>query len=295
MFRIRLTILSAVVLVTAFFAACHRSQPPSAKRYHFTGRVVSIDVQSQSAVIDGDNVPGFMDAMAMSYKIKPPEMVKQLVAGDSIAADLVSQEPDYWLENVKVTGHGKTPASQGSAQRTPAPGDDVPDFQLTNQNGEHISLKQYHGQALLVTFIYTRCPFPNFCPRMSRNFAEIDKQISSDPALARAHLLSISFDPDHDSPKVLRDYAFSVTHTHDAALFNRWEFAVPRAADLPKIAGFFGLIAKPDSGLITHNLSTTVIGPDGKIVAWYHGGDWQISDLMKDATEALKTSVAARR
>jgi protein SCO1/2 len=118
---------------------------------------------------------------------------------------------------------------------------------------------------------------------MSSNFAEIYKQLGSD---ADTHLLSISFDPEHDKPKVLRDYGFSVAHTHDAALFHRWEFVTPSQADLPKIADFFALTVKPEGGMITHNLSTVVITPDGKIAKWYHGGDWQISDLMKDAADA---------
>jgi protein SCO1/2 len=96
--------------------------------------------------------------------------------------------------------------------------------------------------------------------------------------------LSVSFDPGHDTPKILRDYALSLISPHDAKLFNRWEFAVPRAADLPEIAAFFGLTYNPEKGLITHNLSTTVISPEGKVVRWYHGGDWQVADLLKDAS-----------
>jgi protein SCO1 len=229
----------------------------------------------------------------MSYKVKPPAMLNQLKPGDAISAEVVVVQPeaqdavpDYWLENVKVTAHAKSPAAS-STMHTPAPGEDVPDFSFTNQDGKQISLHQYRGKVLLVTFIYTRCPFPDFCPRMSSNFAEIDKQLNTNPALANVHLLSISFDPEHDTPKVLRGYGFSVAHTHDSALFRRWEFAAARAADLPKIADFFALTTTPGSGVIIHNLSTAVIGADGKITNWYHGGDWQVSDLMKDAADAL--------
>jgi len=237
-----------------------------------------------------------MDAMGMSYKIKPEATLNHLLPGDSISAEVVvipadpkneDAVPDYWLENVKVLRHlDAPPAAAANAFHTPAPGEDVPDFSFINQSGKRISLKQYRGQTVLVTFIYTRCPFPAFCPRMTSNFAEIYKQLGTNPALAGTHLLSISFDPEHDTPKVLRDYGFSSAHTHDPALFTRWEFAAPSAADLPKIADFFALTVKPEGGLITHNLSTAVIGPDGKIVKWYHGGDWQVSDLIKDATEA---------
>ena len=288
-------LFAAILVCVLVLSACHHSKT-SAKRYPFTGRVISIDSQAESALIDGDNIPGFMDPMAMSYKIKPASMLRQLAPGDSISAEVVVIEPatknedavpDYWLENVNVTAHAKQPPAKGaSSLHMPAPGEDVPDFSFTNQDGKRISLHQYHGKVLLVTFIYTRCLFPDFCPRVSGNFAEIDKRVGADSALAGTHLLSISFDPEHDTPRVLRDYGFSVAHTHDAALFRSWEFAAPRGADLPKIADFFALTVTPENGLITHNLSTAVIGPNGKIVKWYHGGDWQVSDLIKDAADA---------
>jgi protein SCO1/2 len=295
--------ITAAALLLILLSACqHKSTTPAAKRFAFTGLIISIDAQGQSAVINGNDVPGFMDAMAMSYKIKPPSTLAQLAPGDSISADVVVVDPttktddsvpDYWLENVKVTAHGKLPASAPtSSLHVPAPGEQVPDFAFTNQSGRRISLQQYRGKVLFVTFVYTRCPFPDFCPRVSNNFAEIYKQLDANPALAAAHLLTISFDPAHDTPKVLRDYAFSVAHTHEPALFTRWEFAAPRTSDLSEIADFFALTiqteaVQTEAGIITHNLSTTVIGPDGKVVAWYHGGDWQVSDLIKEATSTV--------
>lgn len=250
-------------------------------------------MKSDSATIDGDLIQGFMEPMVMNYKFKPASMLKQVAPGDSISAEVVviepdssnrEADPDYWLENVKVTGHTKTPPAQSpTSMHVPQPGEQVPDFAFTNQNGKHISLARYHGKVLLVTFIYTRCPFQDFCPRMSANFNQIYKQLGEDRS---THLLSISFDPQHDTPKVLRNYAYSVAHTHDPALFKHWEFAAPSLADLPKVANYFALTVKPEGGLITHTLSTAVIGPEGKIVNWYHGGDWQVSDLMKDAAGA---------
>jgi len=271
---------------------CKSNPSANSKRYPFKGRIVAISSQSQSAIIDGDAIPGFMGAMAMDYKIKPASMLSQLSSGDTISAEVVVEAKgdasDYWLENVKVTAHAAPPAqTPKSSLHMPAPGEDVPNFAFTNQSGRRITLAQYRGKVLFVTFIYTRCPFPDFCPRMSSNFAEIYKQFSANPSLASAHLLSISFDPSYDTPKVLRDYGYSVAHTQDLALFSRWEFAVPTSADLPKVTDFFALTVTPEGGLITHNLSTAVIGPDGKIVSWYHGSDWQVSDLIKDAVGAL--------
>jgi protein SCO1 len=293
--RIERRFFFTLLIFSALLAtSCHRSKPQATKRYHFTGRIISIDNQEQSASIDGDLIQGFMQPMVMSYKIKPASMLRQLSPGDSISADIVvvdhdpreNADSDYWLENVKVTGHAPHPPANGpKAFHMPAPGEEVPDFAFTDQDGKHISLHQFRGNTLMVTFVYTRCPFPDFCPRMSSNFGEIYKQLGSNASLAETQLLSVSFDPEHDTPKVLRNYGFSVAHTHDAALFRRWEFAAPKAADLPKIADFFALTVKPEGGMITHSLSTAVIGPDGKIVKWYHGGDWQVSDLIKDAAE----------
>ena len=286
-------------------SSCHRSKPPATKRYPFTGRIVSIDAQAQSASIDGDLVQGFMEPMVMTYKIKPASILRLVSPGDSISAELVvvdhdprdeNADSDYWLENIRVTGHaGQPPAAGPKAFHMPSPGEEVPDFAFIDQDGKRTSLKQFRGKTLMITFIYTRCPFPDFCPRMSGNFAEIYKQLASNPSLANTQLLSVSFDPEHDSPKALRDYGFSVAHTRDAALFRRWQFAVPKSADLPKIADFFALTVKPEGGLITHNLSTAVIGPDGKIVKWYHGGDWQVSDLIKDAASAQDRAVSSEQ
>ncbi|HLW86612.1 MAG TPA: SCO family protein [Candidatus Sulfotelmatobacter sp.] len=291
--------LLLILLFTALFLSCAKHGSPSAKRYPFTGRIVSLDKANQSAIIDGDAIPGFMDAMAMDYKIKLAADFSQLAAGDSISAEVVVAEkkdeaPDYWLENVKVTGHAKPASGKADDKPTtelhvPNVGEEVPDFEFTNQNSRRISLKKYRGQVLFVTFVYTRCPFPDYCPRVGAQFEKLHQQLGADPTLARkTHLLCISFDPEHDTPKVLRDYGFSLAHSHDAALFDSWEFAVPAAADLPQIARYFALSYKPENGLITHSLSTAVIGPDGKIVSWYHGSDWQVADLVKDAAGALR-------
>ncbi len=210
----RILIIALLSAAALLVFSCHRTKTPAAaKRYPFTGRIISIDTRAESALIDGDNIPGFMDPMAMSYKIKPASDLRELAPGDSISAEVVVIEPatknedavpDYWLENVKVTAHAKTPPAKGASElHVPAPGEDVPDFAFTNQDGKRISLKQYRGKTLFVTFIYTRCPFPDFCPRVSSNFNEIYKQLGTNPSLAGAHLLSISFDPGHDTPKVL--------------------------------------------------------------------------------------------
>jgi protein SCO1/2 len=289
----RLALLCLYALLF-FPAACNRAptQPAAtaqiaAKRYPLKGKVVSVDKSAGSANINNEPVAGFMDPMVMSYTIKPPSTLDQLQPGDSITADVVVQ-PDntYWLENVKVTAHSPTPADKPAATvHIPSPGDEVPDFKLVNQNSQHTSLHQYRGQTLLLTLIYTRCPFPDFCPRVSHEFAAIDRQLRADPArYGKTHLLSISFDPAHDTPKVLRAYGFACagSTSKNPALFEHWEFSTIPQTELQEFADYFALTYKEEGGLITHSLSTAVISPNGKIFKWYHGADWQASDLLQD-------------
>jgi protein SCO1/2 len=284
--------LFCLCILLTFTCACNRgkSQPGSAnlqsgaKRYALKGKVITVDKNAGTANIDNEPIAGFMDAMIMPYTFKPPTQINQLQPGDSITADVVVDNDKYWLENVKVTGHSETPASKPTATvHIPAPGDEVPDFKLVNQNGKSISLHHYRGQTLLLTLIYTRCPFPDFCPRVSHEFATIDRQLRADPArYGKTHLLSISFDPAHDTPRVLRAYGFSCAGSKDPALFTRWEFSTIPQTELQEFADYFALTYKEEGGLITHSLSTAVISPDGKIFKWYHGADWQASDLLQD-------------
>jgi protein SCO1/2 len=286
-----------VCALVAFSTACNRTPPPSAatasskggpKRYALKGKVISIDKKAGAANISNEPIAGFMDPMVMPYPIKPASDLEQLQPGDAITADVVVDGEKYWLENLKVVSHAASPADKPSASmHIPAPGDEVPDFKLVNQDGKSISLRQYRGQTLLLTLIYTRCPFPDFCPRVSHQFSVIEKQLRTNPErYGKTHLLSISFDPAHDTPKVLRAYGFSCTSSKDAGIFNHWEFSAIPSAELPEFASYFALTYKEEGGLITHSLSTAVISADGKLFKWYHGADWQPSDLLEDVAAA---------
>jgi protein SCO1/2 len=296
----RFFFLVALCVLLTFSLACNREKSPespaasqsSAKRYVLKGKVISIDKNAGSANIDNEPIAGFMDAMIMPYTFRPPSQINQLQPGDTITADVVVDSDKYWLENVKVTAHSETPAAKpAAAMHIPAPGDEVPDFKLVNQNGKSISLHQYRGQTLLLTLIYTRCPFPDFCPRVTHEFAAIDHQLDADPArYGKTHLLSISFDPAHDTPRVLRAYGFSSAGSKYPSVFTRWEFAAIPQSELPQFADYFALTYNEEGGLITHSLSTAVISPDGKILKWYHGADWQASDLLQDIAAAHPAS-----
>jgi len=261
------------------------AQPNPEKTFPVRGKVISTD--PTHVTLDHEAVPGFMDAMTMPYKLKDPAVVSELHPGDRITARIVVQQDaagfhDAELDNIVVVAQARPDYKPSIQYHTPTVGDVVPDFRLLNQSGRKISLSEFKGKVLLVTFIYTRCPLADYCPRMSRNFAEIDKELAVDPALYRkTHLLSISFDPAYDTPAVLRSYGGAYTGNYTKETFAHWDFAAPSEKDLPQVTQFFGVGVTPgERKTLNHSLSTAVIGKDGKIAAWYPTNEWKPSDVV---------------
>jgi protein SCO1/2 len=278
---------------------CHTGQKtatdsaanPSYKVYKLRGKVVSINSATNEVTLNHEAIPGFMDAMTMPYKLKDPGILGELHPGDVITADvLVSQDADanVLLDHIVVVAQAKPDYRPTVFYHVPAPGDAVPDFKLRNQDGRSIHLGQFRGKQLLITFIYTRCPLPNFCPLVTHNFAVIDKQLAAIPALySKTHLLCVSFDPSHDTPERLRAYGSSYMGSDAKNAFAHWDFAVPQAPELTEMAKFFDLgITNEADSTITHTLSTTLIGRDGKVVRFYPGNEWTTDQVMADVKQA---------
>ena len=257
-----------------------------------TGEIIAIDRATHQLIVRNEDIPNFMKAMTMPFTVKDPAVLDHAQIGQRIKATLVVTDTESWLEEVQVTAQAPADAIPHSELQIPAEGTPVPDFAFTNQDGKHVHLAQYKGKVLLLTFIYTRCPMPDFCPRMTSNFREIEKSLKQDPAAyARTHLLSVTFDPEYDTPKVLRHYALSTTSLPAADLFSHWEFLAPRSQDLDAIAHFFALSMWKENegkekGQITHSLSTVIIDSNGKLYRWYHGNDWKPEELLREAKTA---------
>lgn len=288
--KTRTALLILVAAFTLIPAACKKTPAPQAKRYHLVGTVISVDTAHGSANIDGQEIPGFMAAMAMPYPVHDSKALAALLPGDEITADVVVTDADAYLENIVVTKKGSGPANTTGPTHLPRPGEKVPDFALINQDGKRIHLTSYQGSVLLVTFIYTRCPFPTFCPLVSRNFAQIYAQLRKDPAIGskKIRLLSVSFDPKHDTPAVLKRYAETFNSTTGGNPFDRWQFAAVPAKELSTVANFFGLYYSVSGDQIVHSLSTSVISPDGTIYKCYDDNSWKPTDLLQDATQSLE-------
>jgi protein SCO1/2 len=230
-----------------------------------------------------------MEAMTMEYKLVEPGTISELHVGDTITARLVVDQDaagplNPRLDHIVVVMQARPDTKPTVQYHVPQAGDAVPDFHLLDQSGKTIHLAQFKGKVLLLTFIYTRCPLADFCPRMSSNFAEIDKRLAEDKSLyQRTHLLSVSFDPQYDTPEVLRSYGGAHTGKFTDEDFSHWDFAAPSPADLPKVEQFFDVGvtgASADPASIQHSLSTVLIGKDGKVIAWYPTNDWKPADVF---------------
>ncbi|MBA3243352.1 MAG: SCO family protein [Acidobacteria bacterium] len=274
----------ALLLAGSLMTGCSKNAGAE-RRFQLKGRVVAVDLTKGKLEVDHEEIPGYMPAMRMPFPLADTDVLKSIESGDEIQATLVVDDLGYRLEQPIITKAlpGGAAASQAASAAEPQPGDEVPDFKLVNQDGKPTKLRQPAGRAVLLTFIYTRCPLPDYCPLVSGNFAEINRALEKDPALRdRTHLLSITLDPSYDTPKVLRSYGGGYTEKYGTETFTHWEFATGEPEEIKRLATFFGLSYMAEKDQIIHSLRTALIGPDGRLVKVYRGNEWKPADVLKD-------------
>lgn len=283
----RAVTLALILLFLIPFAACNKkvTQAESEKHYDIEGVVVSVDKAKQEVTLNHKDIPGFMKGMTMPFKVKPTDVWVLNVAepGDSVRAVLAVTDDDAMLKNISLTKkQASAPEPSTSNVHNPQVGEAVPDFVFTDQDGKRVRLSQLRGAPVLLTFIYTRCPLPDYCIRMSNNFGEIAKQLkqSSPNTWNRAHLLSISFDPEFDKPTVLKQYGKSYAGSIDPN-FQQWKFVTASPVEVRKTAEYFGLSYEQQSGQIIHSLRTALIDKDGKLAEMYKGNNWTPSEVVE--------------
>jgi protein SCO1 len=288
-----LVIIGAIVL-TACGGREKASVSAEAKRYPLKGKVVSVDRAAKKAKIDHEAIPDFMPAMTMDFPIHEDWVWDELQPGAEVHAELVvdntAREP-YWLEKIGIVaaprpGQEPPPVNENFVQI----GKDVPDFRLTDQDGKRFSLRDYRGKALALTFIYRECPLPEYCIKMSKNFSDLALKLGAEPdAREKIRLLSISFDPERDTPAKLRQYGLGYMGNGPQADFKIWRLAVGSDKDVKEIADFFGLryeVDQMDRTQINHSLITAVIAPDGRVTKIFPGNEWTTDDLLRELRAA---------
>jgi protein SCO1/2 len=283
-------VLPLILVVALAPAACRRQVPaPAGQRYPLEGKVVEVDLAGRTITIAHEEIPGFMPAMTMPFVVleKDAALLRHVGPGDEISATLVAPDSRYWLEDLVVVRKG-TPdpnATPGPGAHEPQAGDAMPDVTLVDQDGRPLRLADLRGKAVAVTFIFTRCPLPEFCPLLMKKFADAQARLTKEPGLAaRTRLLTITFDTAHDTPDVLR--AFGKPFQKTTPPFTHWSLATGKDEAIRALGGALDLDYVEESRSFTHNLRTAVLDPEGKLRRLFRGNDWTPEDLVAELRAA---------
>jgi protein SCO1/2 len=279
----------AVTVAVARTRSAARADP-DALRYQVTGVVTAAPAEGR-VMVAHEEIPGYMAAMTMPFAVDAaaPPAVK---AGDRVRFTLVVAAEWSRAEAFEVTGYDPAIAAALDARRTSRtarlrPGNAVPAFALTTETGEPFTAADFRGHVTAVTFIFTRCPVPEFCPLMSRRFQEIQRTTAQEPALRDARLLSVTLDPTFDTPPVLDAYARAMQA--DPA---RWRFVTGTADEIGRLSQAFAIHAEKNGVFLDHTLATAVVGPDGRITEIWRGNHWtaaQVVDALRSAAPVAGT------
>jgi protein SCO1/2 len=275
------TLLTVFVITCVGAAACSR-----AREFELQGQILAIDRDRQEVTIKHDDIRGFMPAMTMPFKVRDARLLEGRSPGDLVKATLVVEDATGHLSSLEKTGHADvtTPAPAAYVDVL-EPGAVVPDVRLTDEQGAARQLTAWRGRIVAVTFTYTRCPLPDFCPRMDRHFQAVQREVLADPDLRdRVTLLSVSFDPAFDTAEVLAAHARQL-----GADPRVWHFATGAQEEVAGFASRFGtsiIREQSNPADITHNLRTAVIAPDGTLVTILKGNEWTPADLLRALRQA---------
>jgi protein SCO1 len=275
------------ILLLAVLSGC-TTAPAGARQYQLEGQILAIRHEDNEVLIKHGDIKGFMPGMTMPFKVRDAALLRDKEPGDLVKASLMVAEPDAWISSLEKTGTaplGTRASIPPASFVTPVKaGDRVPDTVLTDHLGEQLSLSKWRGTAVALTFMYVRCPLPQFCPLLDRRFADVQRGIKADASLtSRARLLSVSFDPDADTTDRLAAHAEKLQA--DPAI---WRFATAPREVVDRFAAMFGVnVIRESDQTITHNMRTIVIGPDGRVVSVYDSSDWTPAEILDDMSRAV--------
>jgi protein SCO1/2 len=276
-------VLTGIVVLGLAVSGCSRAS----RQYELRGQILAVDRSRQEITIKHGDIRGFMPGMTMPFKVRDARLLEGRSAGDLVTATLVVEEADAFLSSVERTGHAPLTEAPPLVARMDivAPGDRAPDVRLADESGAARALSEWRGRAVAVTFVYTRCPLPDFCPRMDRQFAAVQREVLADEKLrGGVSLLSVSVDPGFDTPQVL------AAHARRAGADPRvWRFVTGDPEAIRAFASRFGvsmMTAAEDGTGITHNLRTAIVGPDGTIVQIFSGTEWTPGELLDSLRRA---------
>lgn len=261
------------------------------RTYDVKGVIIELRPEEMEVEIQHEEIPGYMRAMTMPFEVRDLNELTGLEPGDSVSFRMIITDTDAWIEQIRKLGPGKAVIPTGGRVRLVRDvdpleiGDPLPEYRFTNQFGRLISTSRFQGNALAITFIFTRCPYPTFCPRMMNQFADAQQVLKSMPnAPTNWHLLTLSFDPEFDKPAILK--AYGERHKYDP---NHWTIATGELIDVTAIAEQFGLqFWREEAAGISHNLRTAVIDSAGRVQRIFPGNKWEAEELVEEMIKACR-------
>lgn len=274
------------ILLGALVAGRTEAGEAAARAFSARGVILEIKTDSAQVVIRHDAIAGYMDGMTMPFKVKDPAQLTELKRGDQVTFQLHVVADESWVDHLKKTGVVSLAENKTSPiESVPRSDRSLLDYKFTNELGQAVSFNDFHGQALAITFFYTRCPLPDYCPRLSKNFEEASQKLE---AMANAptnwHFISVSFDPQSDTPQILKSYGMS--YRYDPA---HWSFFTGPKEKIAELARGAGVKYEADAGTINHNFRTLIIDPGGHLqMVFPVSGDLSdqiVSEILKAAAQ----------
>jgi protein SCO1/2 len=281
--------------LVAFSFACVRADDSAPHDYHGKGVIVRMADDKHTVTIHHQSIPGYMMEMTMDFPVHDPHLLDGLSAGAKINFTLHVTKDDAWVTEIQGTGQkspAATNAAPGSAEAPPAfkTGDALPDAAFLAEDGRTVHLSDYRGKVVVVTFFFTRCPLPTYCPLMNRNFAAARELLLAEPhAPKNWQFLSVSFDAQNDQPQTLASYA-EAYRRHNS---DRWLFVSAPPETLRSFAAPLGLMVMRQGTGLSHNLRTVVIDPNQRLFRQFNDNAWTAQQLAQAIADAAKTPVSA--
>jgi protein SCO1/2 len=271
-------------------AITNRSISGTNQVFEVKGVIKELKLDGKTVEIRHEAITNYMPAMVMPFEAKEPKELVGLKAGDEVKFRMTVTDSDVWIDQIQKLSVGnpnQLPSKAGvfHFSRDVEPlqiGDKLPEYHFTNELGQAVSTGQFKREAVAITFIFTRCPLPNFCPKMSSNFQEVqNKLLAMSNSLTNWHLLTISFDPEFDTPEILKAYAdrFKAEPKH-------WNFLTGDMTEISTISEQFGQLFWKDEGALNHNLRTAVIDASGRVQKVFQGNNWTTEEMVAEMVKA---------
>jgi protein SCO1/2 len=256
--------------------------PPPATVYQVKGVIQEI-LPSGKVRIAHEAIPNYMEAMTMEFSVPEARELEGLRAGDAVSFRLLVTIERGWIDHLRKIAEAPAikPVAPPRPVATVGIGDMLPDCTLIDQAGRPLRLRDFRGKALTLTFIFTRCPMPDFCPLVSRRMKTVQQALSAKDLATNWNLLSITIDPEYDTPERMAAYATGL-----GADLKHWSFATGKVKDIEALGGAFGLYVDRKALEIDHNMRTVVVDPDGRVRQIFTGNDWQDEELIDEMKRA---------